>query len=412
VTQENRLSEYVQAPDPAFQWDILTQRAIEGGTLYDILLCSQKWQQNVWRHRLHLFVPQQAAAPEWGMLTIGSDYPESEEILIDTALACRLGLVSAHLFDIPNQPLFDGMREDALMAYTLSQCHDTGDWTWPLLFPMVKAAVRALDIVQAICADRCGGSPGRHLLHGASKRGWTSWLTAVVDSRVGAIIPEVYDNLNLFAQMPHQVAMWHNYSEMIDDFTEHNLQEKMRTPMGWQIATAIDPYSYRAGLTLPKLLINSLNDRYWATDALNLYWNDLSGGKHVVYAPNESHKIDDRRGVDATKSAFIGAVLGGVCLPEVAAEYAEGPAEFSIAVRSDTPAVEGRLWVAASARQDFRDCCWSWTPLTASDGGRTFTGALTRPASGYVAVMAECIFPGKSGDYGLSTPVRILSSAA
>jgi len=89
---------------------------------------------------------------------------------------------------------------------------------------------------------------------------------------VQAIGPEVYDNLNLFAQMPHQVKVWEGYSEMIEEYTEHRLQDKMRTPRGHEIALTIDPYTYRQRLTLPKLLIQSLNDRYWATDALNLYW--------------------------------------------------------------------------------------------------------------------------------------------
>jgi len=76
--------------------------------------------------------------------------------------------------------------------------------------------------------------------NGASKRGWTSWLTAVADTRVKAVLPEVYDNLNLFAQMPHQVKMWDAYSEMIDDYTEQRLQDKMRTPRGRQMALVLD----------------------------------------------------------------------------------------------------------------------------------------------------------------------------
>jgi hypothetical protein len=55
----------------------------------------------------------------------------------------------------------------------------------------------------------------------------------------------------------------------------------------------VDPYSYRDRLTLPKLIINGANDPYWTVDSLNLYWNELTGDKWVLYIPNAKHELEE-----------------------------------------------------------------------------------------------------------------------
>jgi len=39
--------------------------------------------------------------------------------------------VAAVLMNVPNQPLYEDRREDALIAYTFNQYIKTGDEIWP-----------------------------------------------------------------------------------------------------------------------------------------------------------------------------------------------------------------------------------------------------------------------------------------
>ena len=112
------------------------------------------------------------------------------------------------LYDIPNQPLFGRLYEDSLIAHTFLKYMETKDPTWPLLFPMVKGAVRAMDAIEEFLKKEHKAETAGFVVSGASKRGWTTWLTAAVDRRVKAIAPMVYDNLDLVAQMKHQKEAW------------------------------------------------------------------------------------------------------------------------------------------------------------------------------------------------------------
>jgi PhoPQ-activated pathogenicity-related protein len=65
----------------------------------------------------------------------------------------------------------------------------------------------------------------------------------------------VFDNLNFFKQMPHQIELWGRYSEQISEYYERGLMEKMLTERGRQLVSWVDPYSYRARYTMPILMI-------------------------------------------------------------------------------------------------------------------------------------------------------------
>jgi len=92
--------------------------------------------------------------------------------------------------------------EDAIIAYTFDKFLKTQDPTWPLLLPMVKSAVRAMDTPRTSYQDHRRQGPDQDfVVTGGSKRGWILADRRCRQARPGHR-PIVIDVLNM-AQMQH-----------------------------------------------------------------------------------------------------------------------------------------------------------------------------------------------------------------
>jgi len=122
----------------------------------------------------------------------------------------------AFLFGVPNQPLLGRKREDALIAETFVRYLQSDDESWPLLLPMTKSLVKAMDAIQRL---PCASGTHRALLrrHRRLETRLDGLAHRAADPRVKAIAPLVIDTLNMQAQLPHQLKSYGRYSEMIDD---------------------------------------------------------------------------------------------------------------------------------------------------------------------------------------------------
>jgi PhoPQ-activated pathogenicity-related protein len=402
------LLNYVHRADKVYRWEKRSEIKKPQGTVYDLFMVSQQWQGMVWEHRIQVFAPNKVEFPGAAVLLITGGGGSDEETALGLLLANATGVPIAVLYHIPNQPLFDGRSEDALIAYTFDRYLETGDDTWPLLFPMTKSALRAMDTLQAWAKQEGMPPLTRFIVTGASKRGWTTWLTAATgDPRVKAIMPMVYDNLNLPAQMPHQLAQWGQYSEMIQDYTKRGLQQKMNSPRGAKLSAMVDPYTFRKALSMPKLILNGTNDPYWAQDALNLYWDGLNGPKWVLYATNSGHGLDNRLPILSAVTAFVRAIASGKLPPQPSWKYESTDSGARLVITSEA-AKSARLWTARSGTQDFRKARWESAPMPSVAGG--FAADVARPASGYLAVFGEVTLESGGRSFPTSTQIRILAA--
>lgn len=412
------LEDYVKRDDPTFSWKVAGERTAAGGTVTEIALVSQTWQGITWRHGLRVYEAPGVAYPDAMLLFItgGStkSKPSDQDDAFGVGLSKLAGVRVAVLPQVPNQPLLGDKVEDALIAETFMRYLETQDASWPLLFPMAKSAVRAMDALQAWTKHAATPVPTRFVISGASKRGWTTWLTGAVDPRVIAIAPMVIDMLNLTAQREHYMDVWGKPSEQIKDYTERGLDKTRDTPAGKRLWAFVDPYTYRERLFLPKLLINGTNDPYWTLDALNVYWADLKGPKAVVYLPNAGHNLAVNRDYALHGiAALVRHAVTGRTFPVLDWTHADSDnGALRLSVVSTPAARSAHAWVARSDTRDFRQAKWESIPLSSTGESSRYEVEVARPEQGFIALFGDTAHEVDGVNYHLSTQVRQTGSKA
>jgi PhoPQ-activated pathogenicity-related protein len=409
----NALETYVRKPDASFAWKRTEQKRIRDATITHLEFISQTWRGHVWSHRLLVLRPTTVRQSDIAMLFItGDSYNEPDELETDRfhEVAQRAGAVVAILNKVPNQPLYDGRKEDALIAFTFDQYLKTDDPTWPLLFPMVKSAIRAMDTLESFARQEFDQRIERFVVSGESKRGWTSWLTGAVDTRVVAIAPMAIDMLNMKAQLDWAEKMYGEQSDEISDYTDLKLHQKLDDPPMQTLRACVDPYSYRRRYTMPKLLLLGTNDPYWVVDSLRHYWSDLPEPKLVFQTPNAGHDLGGGHDAWQTLAAWFQIIADRKTLPKVEWQLRDGTdGAAGLIVRVDQPASRVRLWTSHSADRDFRDEKWTSRKLEIQPGSSQATADVPKPAAGFTAFLAEVELTAPTGhSYKLSTQVQVI----
>jgi PhoPQ-activated pathogenicity-related protein len=410
------LQDYISKDEAEFGWKLNNKIESDqpAGRIYDLHFVSQTWQENKWQHQLQVYQPSGAAPNAKMFLWVTGGGARPDYVRMGMELARKIRTPVAFLYHIPNQPLLDGkLFEDDLIAETFVRYLKTKDENWPLLFPMVKSVVKAMDVLQEFSKKEWSQPIDKFIIAGASKRGWTTWLTAAVDQRVGAIAPLVIDTLNMREQMPRQLKAFGAYSSRLAPYSSRGLLPIPETPEGRRLLSLIDPWAYRDRLAMPKLIINGTNDFYWATDALNLYWDGIPADKWVLYIPNAGHNLrrQDRPQPDQLNdlidglAAFSRHQISGTPMPKLSwkHETLDGKLRLTIAA---TPAPNGaRLWIAQTPTKDFRAAKWTEQAASLSDG--KIAGEVVLPEKGHVAFFGELDYEIAGLRYRLSTQMRM-----
>ena len=413
VKAETALQNYLQNGDKSFAWDVSGSQDINGLMAYTLHLTSQQWREHIWKHTLTILVPEENKYDGALLFITGGKNKDGNPVkrggddeFINTMaqLAVKNKAVVAIIWQIPNQPLYDDLTEDALISYTLHNFKHDGDYTWPLLFPMVKTAVRAMDAVQAFSKETLHHDISRFVVTGASKRGWTTWLTGANDPRVEAIAPMVIDVLNMPVSLDYQVKVWNDYSIQIQDYTELGIPQQVHSDTGKEITTMIDPYSYRDKLTMPKLILIGTNDEYWPVDAIKNYLNEIPGENYIHYVPNAGHDLGDGEQALLALSAFFGRTMSGEQYPVCKWHITENETQLSLSAETSPEELLGAfLWTADSDDRDFRDEEWNSKDLDAANQ-KDIKVFVDFPESGYRAFYLDLKYSDPNGgEYTKST---------
>lgn len=400
---------YVAAPDTNYAWKVVSTTRGSNYTASILQLTSQSWlttnevDRPLWQHWLSVVKPDSAKSDTAFLFISGggnkSGAPKKPD---DNVLNIALGThaVVAELKGVPSQPLVfageqKGRSEDSLIAYTWDKYLRTGDERWPARLPMTKSAVRAMDAVTEFCSTEEGGKfkVNHFMVAGGSKRGWTTWTTAVVDKRVVAIAPIVIDMLNIVPSFIHHWETYGFWAPAVGDYVQNGIMEWTGSKEYANLMKIEEPYEYRDRLTMPKFIVNACGDQFFLPDSSQFYFKDLQGTKYLRYVPNADHSL---RGSDAWESVacYFDAIVKKAALPKFTWTKEE---DGTLRVKTSDKPSAVKLWQANNPKaRDFRleavGKIWQSSPLE-DQGGGVYLGKVAKPAEGWTAYMVELTFP-------------------
>jgi PhoPQ-activated pathogenicity-related protein len=413
--QNTVLKDFVNQSDEAFNYEIRKVVVGESWKEFIIYMVSQNWltnhdvDQTEWWHWLSIVIPNDVKESEALMVISGGNHNNKMPDNATTALvqiAMATHSIVAEISNIPFQPItfknddFGERYEDDLIAFGwrhfLEDYASDKNAPWLAHMPMTKAVSRGMDVVQAVSGLE-GKPVNNFVTTGASKRGWTTWCTAIADDRVIAVIPIVIDMLNVESSFDHHWKCYGEWSHAVDSYVHEGIMDWMGSREFNRLNEIVEPYSFIQELDLPKFLINATGDEFFVTDSWQFYWDDLEGESYLQYIPNTNHGLKNLDGDYNLKSltAFYHSVITESDRP-VFDWYVRQDSIYIVVDHVSNENYSILQWEAVNeTARDFRvdaiGRSWASKPLLKTDDGR-YAVKISQPETGYRAGLLEITF--------------------
>lgn len=406
------------------QYSLLERVPAQGYTFHRYRMISQFWapepvvEPQQWVHNVELYVPDNVL-PEKALLAVNNgvlfgdeqQLPNySTEALGEIAVQARTAVVM--ISDVPNQyvtfsDVDKPLREDDAVAHTWAHWlrSQAPVAVLPLHVPMAAAASRAMDLAARELAEL---RISQFIITGASKRGWSSWLTALADERVIAIVPTVIDVADTSEMLvglrrryggAWPLALW--------PYQAAGALQQVGSPAFDRLMTMMDPMYYAgeagARLAIPKYLVSASGDDFFAPDQITDAQQRMPGQTSLRVLPNADHG-GVRAHVTSTMVPLVQRIQTGLPLPavEVSADDDSGVVQ----VRLSEKPLALKVWTALNPEdRDFRHACgvrYTSQTLTPS---QTFSLHWMPPTSGWQARFIEARF---DDGFVATSPVSVL----
>jgi PhoPQ-activated pathogenicity-related protein len=432
VNALNPLDEYIRKPESKFAWHdtgVVIDKMLFGSTATMLNVTSLEWLDTtkaigpngaLWTHQVMVVIPKKLTITNMSTVVMtggcNADHgngtgpapptAKDEYLAVADNIAYQTGGIVVAVYQIPNckmhfpsDPSGKAREEDALIAWAwyeyIQDPQHNPEWL-PRL-PMAKAGFQCMKAVEQYLSQKKIANINGWLVSGASKRGWTSWIVGAVTPtpdlpNVIAIAPLVPIVPDLIPEIHRQWKSYDGFTFAFTDYTAINFTQFLDGPEFSSALEIIDPIHYGERLAqIPKVVVLSSDDEFMQFDWSDIWYEKLTGEKHLLIAPNSEHSLAS--GIPeilACLSAFYVSLAKGLTeRPSFTYDYNNSTGAITVTIPDNIPhgkVVLRHAQTMQSERRDFR-----WIRLANND-----TGACTFPEVKIPAVSeggGNCVVP-------------------